>query len=103
MLSLQKKVQLAFRDSIELVRWLSLSGREQVKPEEFWFGVQFFTTQATFVESMVLFNQLDQNKDGVLDANEMTWLLQNDPLQERALSYKFDNEEGPPKFCKNVP
>lgn len=55
-LSIQKKVMLAFGDSIELVRWLSLSGRESVKPEEFWFGIQFFSTTATFVDSMVLFN-----------------------------------------------
>jgi len=38
-----------------LIRWLSLTGRETVKPEEFYFGVQFFSASATFVDSMLLF------------------------------------------------
>jgi len=37
--SIQKKVQLAFNNSEEFVRWLSLSGRDCVKPEEFYFGI----------------------------------------------------------------
>ena len=53
--SLQKKVSLAFNNTIELVRWLSLSGRDTVKPEEFYFGVQFFSSSASFVDSMLLF------------------------------------------------
>lgn len=38
-IALQKKIQLAFSSSVELVRWVSLTGREVVKPEEFWFAV----------------------------------------------------------------
>jgi hypothetical protein len=37
--NLQIKIGLAFNNSVELVRWLSLSGRDCVKPEEFYFGV----------------------------------------------------------------
>jgi hypothetical protein len=29
-----------------------------------------------------------------LDANKLTWLLQSDPLMEKALSYKYDANEG---------
>lgn len=42
--SLQKKAQLAFNSSVELVRWMSLTGRESVKPEEFYFAISFFST-----------------------------------------------------------
>jgi hypothetical protein len=42
--SLQKKVQLAFSCSQELVRWMSLTGRETIKPEEFLFAVNFFSS-----------------------------------------------------------
>lgn len=98
-ISLQKKVSLAFNNTVEFVRWLSLSGRDTVKPEEFYFGVQFFSSSASFVDTMLLFQQLDENKDGVLDVNELTWLLQNDPNKEKALSYKYEQNEGAAKLC----
>ena len=66
--NLQSKVGLAFNNSVELVRWLSLTGRDQVKPEEFWFGVRFFSLKLSFANAMLLFQQLDTGKDGLLDA-----------------------------------
>lgn len=54
--NLQTKVAMAFNNSVELVRWLSLSGRDQIKPEEFWFGVQFFSNKISFTDAMLLFN-----------------------------------------------
>ena len=84
---------MAFNNSVELVRWLSLSGRDKIKPEEFWFGIQFFSNKVSFTDAMLLFNQLDTGKDGLLDAQELAWLLQNDPSQERALSYKYTADD----------
>jgi len=37
--SMQKKIKLAFSNSVELVRWMNLTGRETVKPEEFYFAI----------------------------------------------------------------
>lgn len=87
--TLHVKVGLAFSTAAEFVSWLSLSGRNLVKPEEFWFGIQFFSRNITFAEAMLLFQQLDESRDGYLDSNEVTMLLQNDPNQEKALSYQY--------------
>ena len=54
---------------------MSLTGRDTVKPEEFLFAVGFFSSKATFVETMLLFQQLDHSQDGLLDSNELQWLL----------------------------
>lgn len=82
---------------------MSLTGRETVKPEEFFFAVSFFSSQANFVDTMLLFQQLDEGQDGLLDANELLWLIQNDPMIEKALSYKYnDNQKFGQQCFQNV-
>ncbi len=43
--------------------------------EEFSFGVQFFISNTNITDIILLFNQLDVNKDGQLDVTELTPLI----------------------------
>jgi len=39
--------------------------------DEFLFGIEFFTKGNRLKEALMLFQELDQNKDGMLDETEM--------------------------------
>jgi hypothetical protein len=45
--SLSAKIRLAFKDEDDLLRWINLSETNMVRPEEFWFGVQYFYAEIT--------------------------------------------------------
>jgi hypothetical protein len=45
--SLQAKIRLAFKDEDDLLRWMNLSETNMVRPEEFWFGIQYFFAEVT--------------------------------------------------------
>jgi hypothetical protein len=46
-----------------------------VRIEEFSFGVQFFIANTNIADIILLFSQLDVNRDGQLDVTELTQLL----------------------------
>jgi len=52
-----------------------LNNNETVRIEEFSFGVQFFISNTNITDIILLFNQLDVNKDGQLDVTELTPLI----------------------------
>jgi len=54
---------------------MDLNNDETVRIEEFSFGVQFFIANASITDIILLFNQLDANKDGQLDVYELTPLI----------------------------
>lgn len=36
--NLKSKLKLAFKDEVDLLKWINLASNNMVKPEEFWFG-----------------------------------------------------------------
>jgi hypothetical protein len=62
--NLQSKLQIAFSDAQECLRFIDLNNNESVRIEEFSFGVQFFIASASVTDIILLFNQLDVNRDG---------------------------------------
>lgn len=73
--ALQAKIRLAFRDENDLLQWMNLAENNMVRPDEFWFGFQYFCANITAVESLALFSKLDKNKDGLLDCSEIRSLI----------------------------
>ena len=57
--NLSRKMQLAFRDVKTAIQQMDLGNKGFLKLEDFYFNVQFFSKTATFLETIVLFKQLD--------------------------------------------
>lgn len=54
-----------------MIAFFDLSGSETLRIDEFLFGVEFFISGNRLKECLMLFQQLDANEDGVLDALEV--------------------------------
>ena len=74
-LNLRKKLQIAFSNSSEAMGFFDLTGTETLRIDEFLFGVQFFFSGSKLKECLMLFQQLDKNKDGLLDEIEFDALF----------------------------
>ena len=55
--------------------FFDLSGTEMLRIDEFLFGVEFFTNGNRLKEALVLFQELDVNKDGMLDEPELDQIM----------------------------
>ena len=55
-------MQLAFRDAKAAIQQMDLGQKGILKLEDFYFHTQFFCKSATFLETLVLFKQLDEEK-----------------------------------------
>ena len=65
---LQKKLQIAFaNNAYSALAFFDLSGSEMLRIDEFLFGVEFFTNGNRLKDALMLFQELDVNKDGMLD------------------------------------
>jgi Ca2+-binding EF-hand superfamily protein len=73
--NLKSKLQIAFGDANECIRFMDLNNSETVRIEEFMFAVQFFISGAGITDIILLFNQLDTNRDGMLDLDELSSLM----------------------------
>ena len=51
--------------------FFDLSGNEQLRIDEFLFGVEFFIQGNRLKECLMLFQELDVNNDGLLDLSEL--------------------------------
>ena len=60
---------MAFLDAAECLRFMDLGRIEQVRIDEFNFGIQFFISDANVQDITLLFNQIDKQKQGFLDLN----------------------------------
>lgn len=86
MTNLQKKLQIAFNgDSSNALAFFDLTGSETLRIDEFLFGVEFFTSGNRLKECLMIFTQLDTNKDGVLDEVEFEGLFTNQLIGGRDL------------------
>lgn len=56
---------------------MNLSGSCVLKFDEFYFGTQFFCRQAGFIETLILFKQVDQEHKGYLDVKNLEFLVPN--------------------------
>ena len=90
--NLKSKLQIAFGDANECLRFMELSSSETIRIEEFMFAVQFFIASASITDIILLFNQLDTNKDGMLDLNELSSLMppvdQKSHVKKTPMSYR---------------
>lgn len=84
--NLQKKVSLSFNNSASnAIAFFDLSGHEQLRIDEFLFGVEFFVSGNRLKDCLMLFEALDVNKDGMLDEFEFEGLFSYRPGQEATL------------------
>ena len=76
MSNLQKKLQIAFNNqSSNALCFFDLSGSETLRIDEFLFGVQFFIQGNRLKDCLMLFQELDINRDGMLDEMEFEMLF----------------------------
>jgi len=68
--NLQKKLQIAYSNPSDALAFFDLDSNEMLRIDEFLFGVEFFTNGNRFKEALMLFQELDVNKDGMLDEQE---------------------------------
>jgi len=70
---------MAFMSAADAFSFFDLNGNENLRLDEFMFGVQFFVSasaeKSRLVETMMLFNDLDLRQDGVLDVDEFEQLF----------------------------
>lgn len=72
---------MVFMNAGELLCFFDLSGTETLRIDELLWGIQFFIGGANRLkETLMLFQQLDANTDGVLDETELEALF-NDGMQ----------------------
>ena len=90
--NLKSKLQIAFGDANECLHFMDLNSSETIRIEEFMFAVQFFIASASITDIILLFNQLDSNKDGMLDLNELSSLMppvdQKSHVKKTPMSYR---------------
>lgn len=67
-------------NSSNALTFFDLSGHEKLRIDEFLFGVEFFTSGNRLKESMMLFQELDTNQDGVLDEVEFDGFFNNEMI-----------------------
>ena len=74
--NLQKKLQIAFaNNAYSALAFFDLSGSEMLRIDEFLFGVEFFTNGNRLKDALMLFQELDINKDGMLDEQEFEQIM----------------------------
>ena len=74
--NLQKKLQIAFNNqSSSALAFFDLSGSENLRIDEFLFGVEFFIQGNRLKDCLMLFQELDVNRDGMLDEMEFEMLF----------------------------
>ena len=74
--NLQKKLQIAFaNNAYSALAFFDLSGSEMLRIDEFLFGVEFFTNGNRLKDALMLFQELDVNKDGMLDEQEFEQIM----------------------------
>lgn len=74
--NLQKKLQIAFaNNAYSALAFFDLSGSEMLRIDEFLFGVEFFTNGNRLKDALMLFQELDVNKDGMLDELEFEQIM----------------------------
>lgn len=74
--NLQKKLQIAFaNNAYSALAFFDLSGSEMLRIDEFLFGVEFFTNGNRLKDALILFQELDVNKDGMLDEQEFEQIM----------------------------
>lgn len=56
--------------------WLDLSGQQKIKPDEFWFGLSYFSANVSVELTSILFDFLDKSQDGCLSQSELASLMQ---------------------------
>jgi len=74
--NLQKKLQIAFQNNASnALSFFDLNGSETLRIDEFLFGVEFFTSGNRLKDALILFQELDTNRDGMLDEQEFEQLF----------------------------
>lgn len=73
--NLQAKLLIAFSNAAECMSFMDFNHSETLKIEEFAFGVKFFISNASLTDIIVLFNIIDTNKDGMIDLNDLMYLM----------------------------
>ena len=69
-------MQIAFSNSVaNAIAFFDLSGNEMLRIDEFLFGVEFFTNGNRLKDTLILFQELDLNKDGMLDEQELEQIM----------------------------
>jgi hypothetical protein len=74
--NLAKKVKIAFRNANELMAWMDISGSSKIRIEEFWFGLAYFSGSCGVAVTSILFDFLDQNRDGFLQLEEIQQIFE---------------------------
>ena len=69
-------MQISFGGSSQnALSFFDLSGNETLRIDEFLFGVEFFISGNRLKDCLMLFSELDVNKDGLLDEIEFDQLF----------------------------
>ena len=84
--NLQKKLQIAFNEQpANAFTFFDISGNEALRIDEFLFGVEFFIQGNRLRDCLMLFQELDTSKDGMLDEAEFETLFTFNPVKPSPL------------------
>lgn len=84
--NLQKKLQIAFNEQpANAFAFFDISGNEALRIDEFLFGVEFFIQGNRLRDCLMLFQELDTSKDGMLDEAEFETLFTFNPVKPSPL------------------